>query len=68
MKVASWAFLGSLLINTAFGLVVVAASATGPSRPVASLFCAHRHAASNPHAQASASRYLAAVRMGWAIG
>jgi hypothetical protein len=64
MRLASWAVLGSLLINVAFGLVV--AGAVHAARPVVAtaLVCTH-------HAPGAAQRpvsghYLAAVRMGWA--
>ncbi len=71
MKVASWALVGSLLINLAFALIMAAASAAGPggasTAPSCTRLCGHRHASiKNPH-HASASRYLAATRMGWAI-
>jgi hypothetical protein len=67
MRLASWAILGSLLINTAFGLVVAGAV----TRPVgAALAQCPRHAAAAPAAtrQPVSGHYLAAVRMGWEVG
>lgn len=71
MRVANW--LVTLLINLAFGLG--AASDLGTAQPlraapqaaVAHRSCPflHRGAAPRP---VSPSHYLAAVRMGWAIG
>jgi len=70
MRIASWAILGSLLINMAFGLVV--AGAVTAARPTgAALAQCSRHAAARPSAttaQPSPGRYLAAVRMGWTVG
>jgi hypothetical protein len=66
MRLASWAFVGSLLINLAFGLIV--AGTFTAARPVATAIaeCTHRHA---PAARRPVvGDYLAAVRMGWAVG
>ncbi|MGH8131644.1 MAG: hypothetical protein ACRETG_02450 [Steroidobacteraceae bacterium] len=67
MRVTSWAIVGSLLINLAFGLIVAAASATRPAAAGAPPLCAHRHSTVSPRHE-PVSRYLAAARMGWAIG
>lgn len=69
MRLASWAILGSLLINTAFGLVV--AGAVTSARPVGTTLvqCTH-HAAAAPATtrRPVSGHYLAAVRMGWEVG
>lgn len=67
MRLTRWAILGSLLINVAFGLAV--AGAVHAARPVATAAlarCTH-HAPGTAH-KAVSGRYLAAVRMGWAVG
>jgi hypothetical protein len=69
MRLASWAILGSLLINMAFGLVV--AGAVTAARPVgAALAQCTRHGATAPAAthRPVSGHYLAAVRMGWEVG
>jgi hypothetical protein len=68
MRLASWAFLGSLLINLAFGLIV--AGTFSVARPVVATAlaqCTHRHAGGAVRRPA-VGHYLAAVRMGWAVG
>lgn len=66
MRLAGWAIFGSLLINLAFGAIV--AGAYTSVRPVAAaLACTHRHNSGEVHRPA-VGQYLAAVRMGWAIG
>jgi hypothetical protein len=67
MRLASWAIFGSLLINVAFGLVVT--GAVHAARPVVAAVraqCTH-HSPGAPRRPVS-GHYLAAVRMGWAIG
>jgi hypothetical protein len=67
MRLASWAVFGSLLINVAFGLAVAGAvSAARPLLATALAQCAH-HAPDATRRPVS-GHYLAAVRMGWAIG
>jgi hypothetical protein len=67
MRLASWAIVGSLLINVAFGLVVTGAvHAARPAVATALAQCT-RHAPSAPRRPVS-GHYLAAVRMGWAVG
>jgi hypothetical protein len=67
MRLASWAIFGSLLINVAFGLVVTGAvHAARPAVATALAQCTH-HPASAPRRPVS-GHYLAAVRMGWAVG
>lgn len=67
MRLAGWAVFGSLLINVAFGLVVTGAvHAARPGGAAALAQCTH-------HSPGAARRpvsghYLAAVRMGWAVG
>ena len=66
MRLASWAILGSLVINMAFGLVV--AGAVTAARPVGSALAqCTRHAAAAPGAahRTVSAHYLAAVRLGW---
>lgn len=68
MRLTSWAVLGSLLINVAFGLVV--AGAVQAARPVVATAlaqCTH-HAPANTSRRPVSGHYLAAVRMGWAVG
>ena len=66
MRLAGWAIVGSLLINVAFGLVVT--GAVQAARPAAAALaqCTH-HTRSTTHPPVS-GRFLAAVRMGWAVG
>lgn len=68
MRVARWAITGSLLINLAFAVIVVAASsAQRPLAPRAVAQCVHHHLpAANPRPPVE-GRYLVALRMGWAI-
>ncbi|HYL00353.1 MAG TPA: hypothetical protein VEU78_04105 [Steroidobacteraceae bacterium] len=67
MRLASWAIFGSVLINLAFGLVVTGAvHAARPAVATALAQCTHR-SPSAPRRPVSA-HFLAAVRMGWAIG
>ena len=67
MRLAGWAIFGSLLINVAFGLVVTGAvKAARPAVATALAQCTHQ-SPSAPRRPISA-HYLAAVRMGWAIG
>jgi hypothetical protein len=69
MRLASWAICGSLLINAAFGLVVAGSvhAAHPVPAPAAALAHCTRH---TPDAtrRAVSGHYLAAVRMGWAVG
>ncbi|HYL01897.1 MAG TPA: hypothetical protein VEU54_00615 [Steroidobacteraceae bacterium] len=67
MTLARWAVTGSLLVNLAFALIVVAASsAPRPAAHGAIAQCAlHHNPAASP--RPVAVRYLAALRMGWAI-
>jgi hypothetical protein len=68
MRVARWAVTGSLLINLAFALIVVAASsARRPAAIATTAQCVHRHMPAASPRPVSAGRYLAALRMGWAI-
>ncbi len=67
MKLASWAILGSLLINMAFGLVVAGAIAGRPAIVTALNQCS-RHASSATAHRPVDGHYLAAVRMGWVVG
>jgi hypothetical protein len=67
MRLASWAIFGSLLINVAFGLVVTGAvHAARPAVGTALARCTH-HSPGAPRRPVS-GHYLAAVRMGWAVG
>lgn len=73
MRLASWAICGTLLINAAFGLVVAGAvhaarPASAPA-PAAVPTLAHctRHAPDGTRRPVS-GHYLAAMRMGWAVG
>jgi hypothetical protein len=68
MRLASWAVFGSLLINVAFGLVV--AGAVQAARPVVATAlaqCTH-HSPAGVTRRPISGHYLAAVRMGWAVG
>lgn len=67
MRLAGWAIFGSLLINLAFGAIVAGAYTRVGPLVAASLACTHRHTSSEAHRPA-VGQYLAAVRMGWAIG
>ena len=67
MRLAGWAIFGSLLINGAFGLVVAGAvHAAHPVTPAALAHCT-RHVPDATRRPAS-GHYLAAMRMGWAVG
>ena len=67
MRLVSWAIFGSLVINVAFGLVVTGAvHAARPAVATALAQCTH-HSVSAPRRPIS-GHYLAAVRMGWAVG
>jgi hypothetical protein len=70
MRVANW--LVTLIINLAFGLGAASDLGTAQSRvathtTVAQRSCPFMHRAKAAH-PISPSHYLAAVRMGWAIG
>jgi len=68
MRLASAAILGSLLINTAFGVVVAGGITT--ARPVVATAlkqCSHHASSATPRRPAD-GHYLAAVRMGWTVG
>ena len=68
MRLASWAIVASLLINVGFGLVVTGAvRAARPAVASALAQCTH-HAPGAPAHRSVSAHYLAAVRMGWAIG
>jgi hypothetical protein len=67
MRLAGWAIFGSLLINLAFGAIVAGAYTSVRPLAAASLACMHRHTSSEAHRPA-VGQYLAAVRMGWAVG
>jgi hypothetical protein len=71
MRLASWAICGSLLINVAFGLVVAGAvhaahPAPAPAPAPALAHCT-RHTPDATRRPVS-GHYLAAVRLGWAVG
>jgi hypothetical protein len=67
MRLTSWAIFGSLVINVAFGLVVTGAvHAARPAVAGALAQCTH-HSSSAPRRPIS-GHYLAAVRLGWAVG
>jgi len=67
MRLASWAICGSLLINVAFGLVVAGAvNAAHPVTAPALVRCT-RHVPDATRRPVS-GHYLAAMRMGWAVG
>lgn len=67
MRLTSWAIFGSLVINVAFGLVVTGAvHAARPAVASALAQCTH-HSSSAPRRPIS-GHYLAAVRLGWAVG
>ena len=68
MRLAGLAIFGSLLINTAFGVVV--AGAVGDGRPVvtAALHQCSRHTAPASVHRPADAHYLAAVRLGWTVG
>jgi hypothetical protein len=67
MRLASWAIFGSLVINVAFGLVVT--GAVRAARPaVASALAQCTHHSSSTQRRPISGHYLAAVRMGWAVG
>ena len=67
MRLASAAIFGSLLINTAFGVVVAGGIST--ARPVVATAlrqCSHHASATTAHHPVD-GHYLAAVRMGWTV-
>ncbi len=67
MRLAGWAVFGSLLINVAFGLVVT--GAVHAARPaVATTLARCTHHSPSATRRPVAGHYLAAVRMGWAVG
>lgn len=67
MRLASWAIVASLLINVGFGLVVT--GAVRAARPVvASALAQCTHHSPGAVRRPVSGHYLAAVRMGWAIG
>lgn len=67
MRLASWAIFGTLLVNVAFGLVVTGAvQAARPAVAAAIAQCTH-HTRRATHPPVS-GHFLAAVRMGWAVG
>lgn len=67
MRLTSWAVFGSLLISVAFGLVVTGAvDAARPAVATALAQCT-RHTPGATHRPVS-GHFLAAVRMGWAVG
>lgn len=68
MRLASWAIVASLLINLGFGLVVTGAvKAARPVVATALAQCSHHHPPGATRPPVS-GHYLAAVRMGWAVG
>lgn len=67
MRLASWAIVASLVINVGFGLVVT--GAVHAARPVVASALAHcTHHSPGAARRPVSGHYLAAVRMGWAIG
>ena len=67
MRLASWAIVASLVINVCFGLVVT--GAVHAARPVVVSALAHcTHHSPGAARRPVSGHYLAAVRMGWAIG
>jgi hypothetical protein len=66
MRLASRAIFGSLLINVAFGLVVTGAVYAARPALAALAQCTH-HTQKATH-QPISGHFLAAVRMGWAVG
>ena len=67
MRLASWAIFGSLLINVAFGLVVT--GAVHAARPaVATVLAQCTHHTRGVTRTPVSGHFLAAVRMGWAVG
>ncbi len=69
MRFASLAIGGSLLINAAFGLVVAGSVHAARPAPAATPSLAHctRHTPDATRRPVS-GHYLAAMRMGWAVG
>ena len=70
MRLARYAMTGSLFINLAFAVIVLAASSAQRPAPVATpaiAQCVHRHLPAASPRPVVAGRYLAALRMGWAI-
>jgi hypothetical protein len=73
MRTATWAILGSLVINLMLGLVIAAVFSVSPPAKAAGLpgcsVPAAAHARQAPAQSArSGHRYIVAVRMGWAMG
>jgi hypothetical protein len=72
MRVASWAVLGSLLINLVLALLVAAVFSVAPARAADRAPCAvghPMHTTQTSDKPAPVHRgYLVAVRMGWAAG
>jgi hypothetical protein len=67
MRLAGWAIFGSLLINVAFGLVV--AGVVPAARPaVAAVLAQCSHHTRSTTRPPISGHFLAAVRMGWAVG
>jgi hypothetical protein len=72
MTFATWAMFGSLLINSAFGVIVGTGFSPVPTQAAqSSVHCsgtrAHSVRAPEP-APVTHRHYLVAVRMGWAAG
>jgi hypothetical protein len=70
MRTATWAILGSLVINLMLGLVIAAVFSVSPPAKAAGLLGCSTHAAAHarqaPAQPArSGNRYIVAVRMGW---
>jgi len=66
MRLASWGIFGSLLINVAFGLVVT--GAVHAARPAVAALAQCTHHTQNAARRPVSGHFLAAVRMGWAVG
>lgn len=67
MKLAGWAICGSLLINVAFGMVVAGSVHAAHPATASPLARCTRHAPDAVRRPVS-GHYLAAMRMGWAVG
>lgn len=67
MRLASWAIVGSLVINAAFGLVVTGAVHAADPVVAAVTRCTHHHSPAVTRKPVS-GHYLAAVRLGWVVG
>ena len=71
MRTATWAILGSLGINVMLGLVIASVFSVSPPAKAAELQRCSAHATTHarpvpaPPARPS-TRYIVAVRMGWA--